>query len=204
MLYYTSFFELFARILTIFDYNHAMSKRALFLDRDGVINVDKHYVYKSTDFEFCEGIFELCQFFLEKKFQIFVITNQSGIARGYYSEEDFAKLSSFMLEKFLEKNIIITKIYHCPHLENCECRKPKPGMILKALEEFRLDATQSLLIGDNITDIEAGFKAGLKELCLVGANSHLAGKIYSEKNEEILYKKFANLDEITSYFKEKI
>lgn len=181
-----------------------MIKRALFLDRDGVINVDKYYVYKIEDFEPCEGIFRLCKFFLEKDFQIFVITNQSGIARGYYSEADFTRLCIFMNELFLQKGIKISKFYHCPHLQGCECRKPKPGMILKALEEFKLEANQSVLIGDNLTDIEAGFKAGLKKLCLVGANSLVREKIYSEKNEEILYQKFANLDEITSYFKEKI
>ncbi|MBS4241570.1 HAD family hydrolase [Campylobacter vulpis] len=145
-------------------------KRALFLDRDGVINVDKKYVHKIEDFEFCEGIFELCQIFMQKDYLIFVITNQSGIARGYYGEEDFAKLSTFMCEEFAKKGIFINKIYHCPHLEGCECRKPKPGMFFKAYEEYDIDRKNSLFIGDNLTDMQAGLKAGLKKLYLINPN----------------------------------
>ncbi|TQR60786.1 hypothetical protein DMC01_04015 [Campylobacter troglodytis] len=144
-----------------------MKKRALFLDRDGVINVDKSYVYKIEDFEFKEGIFELCKLFLSKDYALFVITNQSGIARGFYSEKDFENLSKFMLDEFAKKGIEFKKVYHCPHLEDCECRKPKPGMILRAQAEFNVDLSQSVLIGDNVTDMKAGLNAGIRTLCLV-------------------------------------
>lgn len=170
-----------------------MKIKALFLDRDGVINVDKNYVYKEQDFEFCEGIFALCELFLSKGFKIFIITNQSGIARGFYSEEDFEKLSEFMCKGFEKKGIKITKIYHCPHLEGCECRKPKPGMILKAKAEFDIDLENSVFIGDNLSDMGAGKNAGVQTLCLVG----------TDKNGDF-YKSFANLNEITQFFKDKL
>lgn len=178
-----------------------MKTKALFLDRDGVVNVDKNYVYKEQDFEFCEGIFALCQLFLSKGFKIFIITNQSGIARGFYSEKDFEQLSEFMCKGFEKQGINITKIYYCPHLEKCECRKPKPGMLLQAQNEFDIDLTNSVFIGDNVTDMEAGKNAGVKTLCLVG---NACG--HSQKGDQIceFYEKFANLNEITHFFEDKL
>ena len=192
-----------------------MKTKALFLDRDGVINVDKSYVYRAQDFEFCAGIFALCALFLQKGYKIFVITNQSGIARGFYSEKDFENLSEFMCEEFAKKGVSITKIYHCPHLEGCECRKPKPGMILKAQAEFNIDLANSVFIGDNLTDMQAGKNAGVKTLCLVANASEMREKNASkrsggergensgEKGEKTgeFYQKFANLDAIREFFK---
>ncbi|MDO4673892.1 D-glycero-beta-D-manno-heptose 1,7-bisphosphate 7-phosphatase [Campylobacter sp.] len=143
-------------------------KKALFLDRDGVINVDKKYVHKISDFEFCEGIFELCAFFAKKDYELFVITNQSGIARGYYTEEDFERLSAFMREEFAKRSLKITRIYHCPHLEGCPCRKPQPGMLLAARRDFDLDLKHSLFIGDKLSDMQAGLAAGVGRLFLIG------------------------------------
>ena len=140
--------------------------KALFLDRDGVINIDKNYVHKIKDFEFIDGIFDLCDFFQKKDFLIFIITNQAGIARGYYNEKDFSNLTTWMLKEFSKRGIEITKVYYCPHHPDftgeCNCRKPKPGMILRAKEEFNVDLTNSILIGDKNSDIEAGIKAGIK------------------------------------------
>ncbi len=167
--------------------------KALFLDRDGVINIDKKYVHKIQDFVFVDGIFELCSFFLKKKYKIFVITNQSGIARGYYTQKDFELLSSFMLEEFKKKDIRIEKIYHCPHLKDCECRKPKPKMLYDARDDFALDLENSVLIGDNLSDVEAGLNAGLKELYLIN-------EVEKEGN---FYKKFKNLKELLIFLKEK-
>lgn len=180
----------------------AMKTKALFLDRDGVINVDKSYVYRAQDFEFCAGIFALCALFLNKGYKIFVITNQSGIARGFYSEKDFENLSAFMCEEFAKKGVFISKVYHCPHLENCECRKPKPGMILKAQAEFDIDLANSVFIGDNLTDMEAGKNAGVKTLCLVDNGRDKL----NEKSDETskFYEKFANLDEIREFFKDRL
>ena len=194
----------------------AMKAKALFLDRDGVINVDKSYVYKVQDFEFCAGIFELCEFFLQKGFKIFVITNQSGIERGFYSEKDFEKLSEFMLGEFAKKGISISKVYHCPHLQGCECRKPKPGMILKAQAEFDIDLANSILIGDNFTDMQAGQNAGIKRLCLVKKACEQTSEFKDEKfkkgeklSENLnktseFYTEFANLDEIKDFFKDRL
>ncbi|WP_291950941.1 HAD family hydrolase [Campylobacter sp.] len=169
-----------------------MKKQALFLDRDGVINIDKKYVHKIEDFEFCEGIFELCEYFLSKDYLICVVTNQSGIARGYYTEEDFEILSIYMMNEFLKKGIKIEKIYHCPHLDNCECRKPKPAMLLKAKEEFGIDMSKSFFIGDNLSDMEAGVNANIKNLFLINE------KYTSNKK----FKVFDNLNALLKYLKE--
>lgn len=144
--------------------------KALFLDRDGVINVEKNYVFKIEDFEFIEGIFELIKTFQDKGYLIIVITNQAGIGRGYYTEEDFHKLNNWMIEQFKQRGITITDVYYCPYhpthgigeyLKDSYDRKPNPGMILKAGERYSIDLKQSVLIGDKDTDIKAGQAAGI-------------------------------------------
>jgi D-glycero-D-manno-heptose 1,7-bisphosphate phosphatase len=141
--------------------------KALFLDRDGVINVDKDYVYLIEHFEFTEGIFDLCRKYASEGYKIIVITNQAGIARGYYTEEDFRHITEWMLELFNQEGVRIDKVYHCPHHPEvegpCECRKPNPGMLLQAINEFDLDITRCILIGDKETDLEAGRRAGIPE-----------------------------------------
>ena len=145
-------------------------KPTLFLDRDGVINIEKNYLHKQEDFEFIDGIFELCKFYQDKGYLIVVVTNQSGIARGYYSESDFANLSTWMIDAFSSKGIKISQVYHCPHHPDisgeCECRKPHPGMLLKAEKELNIDLSKSLLVGDSERDITAAHRAGVKETYL--------------------------------------
>ena len=145
-------------------------KKALFLDRDGVINVEKEYLYKIEDFEFIDGIFEICRYFLSLDYKIIVVTNQSGIARGYYTKDDFTKLTQWMNDMFLKQNIVISKVYYCPHHPDisglCSCRKPNAGMLLDAQKEFDLDLKNSVIIGDKERDIEAGINAGLKRTYL--------------------------------------
>jgi len=145
-------------------------KPALFLDRDGVINIEKNYLHKKEDFEFIDGIFDLCHYYQEKGYLIIVVTNQSGIARGYYSEVDFSNLTFWMIDAFASKGIEITQVYHCPHHPDisgeCECRKPNPGMLLQAGKEFNIDFDSSLLVGDSERDIEAAYNAGVKETYL--------------------------------------
>jgi len=140
--------------------------KALFLDRDGVINVEKDYLYKIKDFEFIDGIFDLCRYYQKLGFIIVVITNQSGIARDYYTQSDFEVLTSWMLDEFLKKNILISKVYYCPHHPEisgeCSCRKPKSGMLLDAKIDLDIDLTKSIIIGDKESDIEAGLSAGLQ------------------------------------------
>lgn len=142
-----------------------MKNRALFLDRDGTINVEKNYVFKKEDFIFRRGIFKLLRQFLKAGYLIFVISNQAGIARGYFTEEDLKVLNAWMIEKFRKRGIKITTAYHCPHhpgfTGECDCRKPKPGMILKAIGEYHLSAEESVLIGDKLSDVQAGINAGI-------------------------------------------
>jgi D-glycero-D-manno-heptose 1,7-bisphosphate phosphatase len=140
--------------------------KALFIDRDGVINVDKVHVYRKEDFEFTYGIFDLCRKYSDKGYIILVITNQAGIAKGLYSEEDFKKLTLWMTEQFSDRDIIISKVYHCPHHPDidgpCQCRKPAPGMILQGVKDFNLDISKCVLIGDMDSDLEAGRRAGIQ------------------------------------------
>lgn len=167
-------------------------KKALFLDRDGVINVEKEYLYKQEDFEFIEGIFELCRHYQNLGYLIFVVTNQSGIARKFYTEEDFAKLTQWMQNEFAKRNIIITKVYHCPHHPEisgaCACRKPEAGMLFEAADEFDVDLKNSIMIGDKERDIEAGLNAGLRETYLFDES----GCVSNSKATKIVKK----LDEI--------
>jgi D-glycero-D-manno-heptose 1,7-bisphosphate phosphatase len=141
--------------------------RALFLDRDGVVNADRGYVYLKEHFEFTEGIFDLCREYADGGYILIIITNQAGIAKGLYTEADFNRLTKWMTEEFSKEGITITKVYHCPHHPDidgfCGCRKPEPGMILQAVKEFDLDIKECILIGDKETDLEAGRRAGIPE-----------------------------------------
>lgn len=139
--------------------------KALFLDRDGTINIEKKYLFKIEDFEFTKGIIPLISDYYTKDFKIIIITNQSGLARNYYPLEEYQKLTNWMLQEFEKHDIQISKVYHCPHhpdiTGDCNCRKPKPGMILQAMDEFNIDPEKSVLIGDKESDILAGEKAGI-------------------------------------------
>jgi len=145
--------------------------KALFLDRDGIINVDHGYVYKKEEFEFVEDIFTVCLDAQNKGYEIFVITNQSGIARGKYTVDQFEQLSLWMVEKFKSKGVVISDVYHCPHhpdkglgkyLKSCDCRKPEPGMLLLAEKEHNIDLDNSAFIGDKVSDIQAAERAGIE------------------------------------------
>lgn len=158
-------------------------KKALFLDRDGVINIEKNYVHKIEDFEFVSGIFPLIREAQKYGYSPVVITNQAGIGRGYYSEPDFRVLTEWMLDRFLEEGIRIEKVYHCPYhpeagighyRQESTDRKPNPGMFLRAQRELDLDMSNSILIGDKISDIEAGRRAKVEHLVLLGKAEHVA------------------------------
>lgn len=150
--------------------------KAVFLDRDGVINHDHAYVSKIEDFEFIDGVFDACQQFIKQGFMIIVVTNQSGIGRGYYSEQDFNLLTDWMKLQFSKHQIPITEVYFCPHhpknalpeyLKECDCRKPMPGMLNQAIKQFDIDATKSIMVGDKISDLQAAQAAGIKTKILV-------------------------------------
>jgi D-glycero-D-manno-heptose 1,7-bisphosphate phosphatase len=145
-------------------------RRALFLDRDGVINVERGYVGQRESFEFVDGIFELCKHAKNLGYLIFVVTNQAGIGRGYYSEQDFLSLTEWMCGVFVERGAPIDRVYFCPyHPEygvgvykmDSPFRKPAPGMILQAAKDFDVDLTSSILVGDKGSDIQAGLAAGV-------------------------------------------
>jgi D,D-heptose 1,7-bisphosphate phosphatase len=148
-----------------------MNRRpALFLDRDGVINIDHAYVSKPENFEFVDGIFDLCRTAKELGYFIFVVTNQAGIGRGYYTEQDFWNLTDWMAKEFEMHGAGIDKVYFCPsHPEHgigkykvdSPNRKPKPGMILQAVKEFEIDLARSVVVGDKGSDIQAGVTAGV-------------------------------------------
>ena len=162
---------------------------ALFLDRDGVVNVEKNYLHRVEDFEFIDGIFELCSRYQQRGFLIVIVTNQSGIARGYYSEADFAALTAWMVGEFEKRGIRIANVYHCPHHPEisgeCRCRKPEPGMFLDAAGELGIDLGNSVLVGDSERDIVAAHRAGLKETYLFStdAKESAATKIISSLRE---------------------
>ena len=159
--------------------NSIRSKKALFLDRDGVINVEKNYVHGIEDFEFLPGIFDLCATARDLGFRLVVITNQAGIGRGLYTEADFEHLTDWMVGAFQQRDIVITRVYHCPHhptagigayRRDCFDRKPHPGMLLRARDELHLDMAGSVLIGDKDSDIEAGMAASVGGLIRLATN----------------------------------
>lgn len=142
--------------------------KAIILDRDGTINIEKDYLHKIEDFEFEEGVVEGLKILADLGYIFVVVTNQSGIARGYYTEEDLEILNNY-IGKILEKEgVKIEKFYFCPHHPekgvgkykiDCNCRKPNPGMLEEAIKEFNIDREKSFMVGDNISDIEAGINA---------------------------------------------
>ena len=146
-----------------------MTLKTIFLDRDGVINKEVNYLHKIDDFEFIDGVFESCQYLESLDYKIIIITNQSGISRGYYTENDFQILTNWMISKFKKNDIKILDVFHCPHLpeSNCNCRKPKPGMPLEAKHKHNIDMNNSWLIGDTEVDIIAANSAGITNTILV-------------------------------------
>ena len=153
--------------------------KVIFLDRDGVINKEIGYLHKIEDFEFIDGVFEACQYFQEIGYKLIVITNQSGIARGYYQEEDFHTLNQWMLTRFDDQNVDILNVFFCPHgpESNCKCRKPQPGMLLEARDKFDIDMKNSWMIGDKESDVCAANAAGISNTILVKS-----GHTINEKN----------------------
>jgi D-glycero-D-manno-heptose 1,7-bisphosphate phosphatase len=146
-----------------------MAIKTIFLDRDGVINEEVNYLYQIEKFKFISGVFEACQYFQKLNYKIIIVSNQSGIGRGYYSEQDYNKLTSWMLNQFELKSISILDTFYCPHEPDskCNCRKPKPGMLIDAKNKHNISMEESWMIGDKETDITAANIAGIKKTILV-------------------------------------
>lgn len=144
-------------------------KKAAFLDRDGVINHDKGYVHKIEDFVLMDNVIAALRILKNLGFDLIVVTNQSGIGRGYYRLEDVEHLHAHMQELLADEGCALSDILICPHApeDNCECRKPKPGMINTAVSRHMLDLSASIIIGDKMTDIKAGLAGGLRRGFLV-------------------------------------
>jgi len=154
------------------------TRPAVFLDRDGVVNVDRGHVHRIQDFEFMPAALRTCRQLASAGFALVVVTNQAGIARGWYGIEDFRRLSEWMAAQFAEAGAPLDGIYFCPHhptgsvpglSEPCACRKPQPGMIQTAAKDLRLDLARSALVGDKWSDIAAGKRAGVCSCLLLRA-----------------------------------
>ena len=144
-------------------------KKIVFLDRDGVINQDTNYPYIKEDIIFIDGVFESLKIIAKRGYEFIIITNQSGIGRGYFSYDQFFSLNSWMLNEFKLRDINILDVFFCPHSpeERCACRKPNPGLFQQATEKYPIDLKKSWMIGDKRSDIIAANRAGIKQTILV-------------------------------------
>ena len=154
-------------------------KKLCLLDRDGVLNVDKGYLHKAEDVEWIPGSLEAITWLKQQGIQVIVVTNQSGVARGYFTEDTVKKLHAWMETEVKRSGGEIAAFYYCPHLPGadvkqydvaCECRKPKPGMILQALKDFNVLPGNAFLIGDSPRDIKAAEAAGVKGYLYTGGS----------------------------------
>jgi len=164
--------------------------KAIFLDRDGVINKEVSYLSDPKDFEFIEGSIEALKILKQKGFLLIIITNQAGIARGFFTEETLTVIHHKMIDILKKNNIQLDDIYYCPHHPEftglCDCRKPKQGMILKAQQKYNIDLSHSYMVGDTLNDIKTGFAAKCKTvLVLTGYGKEEFKKINSKKPDFI-------------------
>ena len=166
-----------------------MAKPAVFIDRDGVINVDRGYVHTVDVFEYIDGDLGACKKFKEMGYSLVLVTNQSGIARGIFSEDDFISLTEWMDWNFEDQGIELDGIYYCPHhategkgeyLQDCDCRKPNPGMLISAQSDLNIDMSKSLMIGDKADDMKAAIAADVAFKVLVRT-----GKAITEEGEAL-------------------
>jgi len=153
-----------------------MNRRALFLDRDGVVNEEVGYLHKTEDVRFVPGIFSLCRKAIELDYRLIVVTNQAGIARGYYTEEDFERLMEWMRASMRTEGVELDAVYFCPfhpehgigkYKQEHEDRKPGTGMLRRGAREFGVSLTESVMVGDRCSDVAAANAAGLRQAFLL-------------------------------------
>jgi D-glycero-D-manno-heptose 1,7-bisphosphate phosphatase len=158
------------------DSGRAMSGRALFLDRDGVVNEEVGYLHRAEEVRFVEGIFSLCRTAAGLGYRLIVVTNQAGIARGYYSEADFEMLMEFMRGELRAEGVELDAVYYCPfhpehgvgkYKQEHEDRKPGTGMLRRGAQEFGVELSESVLVGDRCSDVGAANAAGLRQTFLI-------------------------------------
>jgi len=145
----------------------SLKKKVIFLDRDGVINQDTGYVSKISEFLFMPHYIDICKKLHQKGYVFVVVTNQSGISRGYFTQENYQQLTHWLCRQLSAFGISVF-VYYCPHQDedHCLCRKPKPGLFFKAKEELNIDVSSAWMIGDNERDIQAANKAGISKTIL--------------------------------------
>lgn len=155
-----------------------MSEAVVFLDRDGTLNVEKDYVYRYDDWEWISGVFEGLRKLVGLGFRLVVVSNQSGVARGYYTVSDVLALHSKVAADLQREGISVAGFYFCPHgpEEGCACRKPRPGLLLKAQRDLKIDFSRSYMIGDKLVDVEAAHAAGVQPI-LVGTGYGMNEKV---------------------------
>lgn len=177
--------------------------KAIFLDRDGTINVEKDYIYKCEDLVFEEGSVEALKTFKNLGYILIVVSNQSGIARGYFTEEDLKAFNDNMNEKLKEESVEITEFYCCPHHPDglaeykkvCDCRKPNNKMLEDAIKKYNIDREKSYMIGDKVSDIGAGLKSKLKTV-LVKTGYGLKDMEKIDKNETLVCENLKDFSEV--------
>ena len=154
-----------------------MKARALFLDRDGVVNEEVGYLHRAEEVRFVDGIFSLCRTAVELGYRLIVVTNQAGIARGYYTEADFEVLMEFMRGELRSGGVELDAVYYCPfhpehgvgkYKQEHEDRKPGTGMLRRGAREFGVELSESVLVGDRCSDVAAANAAGLRQAFLIG------------------------------------
>lgn len=151
----------------------------IFLDRDGTITVDHGYVFKLDDLEFIPGVIEALRRLNKLGYKLIIVTNQSGIGRGYFSEKDFLKFNDFFIKKLKEVGVVIEFIFYCPHNidEGCVCRKPQLGMLKSFIKNNRFHREKSFVVGDKTSDIRFGNNLGVKT-CLVKTGERGSDRLY--------------------------
>lgn len=148
-------------------------RRAVFLDRDGTLNVEKNYLYRIEDWEWIPGSVEALRKLNVAGWRVVVVTNQAGIARGYYGEAELARLHEFVRDEAQRQGAHIDAFYHCPHHPefgddtDCECRKPKPGMFLEIAERFGMDLKGVPSVGDSLRDLQASSAVGAQPILVM-------------------------------------
>lgn len=160
----------------------ATVRPALFLDRDGVINIDHGYVHRPEDFQFVDGVFQLVAAANQAGYCVIVVTNQAGIGRGFYTEAQFNSLTKWMCAEFVKRNGTIDAVYFCPYhpehgigkyKQESQHRKPAPGMLLQAALEHGIDMPASIIVGDKFSDMQAGQRAGVGTLLYFGSEPNV-------------------------------
>ena len=151
---------------------------AVFFDRDGTINIDEGYTYKTMDLKFFSRAIKGLQMLSQSPFKLIIISNQSGIGKGYFKEEDYDAFMKEMIKQLKKEKVRIDAAYYCPHKpdDNCDCRKPRLGNVKKAQKEFNLDLKKSYIVGDKTEDIQTGINAGMKTIAVQTGNAVKDGK----------------------------